>query len=238
MNKESFVLELNKRGINCDEKQLNLLWDFMRHVLKTNESFNLTAIKDEESFVEKMIFDSALLLNNQNFEDVDILDIGAGAGFPSVVLSILSPKAHVFALDSTAKKVKFIEDYAKEKSLDVTGISARAEEFARDNRDRFMVVTARAVASLRILIELALPLLKVGGVLIAMKGPGFEDEIKEAQGALKKLKGEVDYIYEDQLPESKEARSFIYIKKVGETPNKYPRSYVEIKNKALYYFIL
>ena len=233
MNKESFVLELNKRGINCDEKQLNLLWDFMRHVLKTNESFNLTAIKDEESFVEKMIFDSALLLNNQNFEDVDILDIGAGAGFPSVVLSILSPKAHVFALDSTAKKVKFIEDYAKEKSLDVTGISARAEEFARDNRDRFMVVTARAVASLRILIELALPLLKVGGVLIAMKGPGFEDEIKEAQGALKKLKGEVDYIYEDQLPESKEARSFIYIKKVGETPNKYPRPYGEIKNKAL-----
>ena len=127
MNKESFVLELNKRGINCDEKQLNLLWDFMRHVLKTNESFNLTAIKDEESFVEKMIFDSALLLNNQNFEGIDILDIGAGAGFPSVVLSILSPKAHVFALDSTTKKVKFIEDYAKEKSLDVTGITARAE---------------------------------------------------------------------------------------------------------------
>ena len=233
MNKESFVLELNKRGITADEKQLNLLWDFMHHVLKTNESFNLTAIKDEESFIEKMIFDSALLLNNQNFEDVDILDIGAGAGFPSVVVSILSPKAHVYALDSTAKKVKFIEDYAKENSLDVTGITARAEEFARDNRNRFMVVTARAVASLRILIELALPMLKVGGVFIAMKGPGFEDEIKEAQGALKKLKGEIDYIYEDQLPESKENRSFIYIKKVGETPNKYPRAYGEIKNKAL-----
>ena len=113
------------------------------------------------------------------------------------------------------------------------GITARAEEFARDNRDRFMVVTARAVASLRILIELALPLLKIGGVFIAMKGPGFEEEIKEAQGALKKLKGEVGYIYEDQLPESKENRSFIYIKKVGETPNKYPRPYGEIKNKAL-----
>ena len=233
MNKESFVLELNKRGITCDEKQLDLLWDFMHHVLKTNESFNLTAIKDEESFAEKMIFDSALLLNNQNFAGIDILDIGAGAGFPSVVVSILSPKAHVYALDSTAKKVKFIEDYAKEKSLDVHGITARAEEFARDNRDRFMVITARAVASLRILIELALPMLKVGGVFIAMKGPGFEDEIKEAQGALKKLKGEIDYIYEDQLPESKENRSFIYIKKVGETPKKYPRAYGEIKNKAL-----
>ena len=233
MNKELFVKELNSRGINCDEKQLSLLWDFMRHVLKTNESFNLTAIKDEESFVEKMLFDSALLLNNQNVEGLDILDIGAGAGFPSVVLSILSPKVHIYALDSTAKKVKFIEDYAKENKLDVTGITARAEEFARDNRERFMVVTARAVASLRILVELALPLLKVGGVFIAMKGPGYEEEIEEAKCALNKLRCKVDYIYEDQLPESKEMRSFIYIKKLEETPKKYPRTFGEIKNKPL-----
>ena len=233
MNKESFIDELNKRGIQCNEQQLKLLWDFMHHVLKTNESFNLTAITDEDVFVEKMLFDSALLLNNQSFEDVDILDIGAGAGFPSIVISILSPKAHIFALDSTAKKVTFIKDYATKNSLDVTGITARAEEFAQDNRDRFMVVTARAVASLRILVELSIPLLKVGGVLIAMKGPGFEKEIKEAESTFKKLKCKVDYIYEDQLPESKENRSFIYIKKVGETPKKYPRPYGEIKNKAL-----
>ena len=233
MNKELLIKELSSRGISCDEKQLTLLWDFMKHVLKTNESFNLTAIKDEDAFVEKMIFDSALLLNNQTFENLDVLDIGSGAGFPSVVLAILSPKAHVYALDSTAKKVKFIEDYAKQNGLDVTGISARAEEYARDNRDRFMVVTARAVASLRILVELAVPLLKVGGVFIAMKGPGFEQEIEEAKGTFKKLNAQIDYIYEDQLPESKESRSFIYIKKVGETPKKYPRPYGEIKNKAL-----
>ena len=233
MNKESFVNELNKRGVECNEQQLQLLWDFMHHVLKTNESFNLTAITDEEAFVEKMLFDSALLLNNQNFEGVDILDIGAGAGFPSVVVSILSPKAHVFALDSTAKKVEFIKDYANKNSLDVTGITARAEEFAKDNRDRFMVVTARAVASLRILVELAMPLLKVGGVLIAMKGPGFEEETKEAESAFKKLKCRVDYIYEDQLPESKESRSLIYIKKLEETPKKYPRLFSEIKKIPL-----
>ena len=233
MNKESFVNELNKRGVECNEQQLQLLWDFMHHVLKTNESFNLTAITDEEAFVEKMLFDSALLLNNQNFEGVDILDIGAGAGFPSVVISILSPKAHVFALDSTAKKVEFIKDYANKNSLDVTGITARAEEFAKDNRERFMVVTARAVASLRILVELAMPLLKVGGVLIAMKGPGFEEETKEAESAFKKLKCRVDYIYEDQLPESKESRSLIYIKKLEETPKKYPRLFSEIKKIPL-----
>ena len=109
----------------------------------------------------------------------------------------------------------------------------RLEEYARENRERFMVVTARAVASLRILVELALPMLKVGGVFIAMKGPGFEQEIVEAKGTLKKLNAEIDYIYEDQLPESKEMRSFIYIKKIKETPNKYPRLYGEIKNRAL-----
>ena len=233
MNKELFVSELNNRGIQCSEQQVKLLWEFMHHVLKTNESFNLTAIKNEDSFVEKMLFDSALLLNNQSFADVDILDIGAGAGFPSVVLAILSPKAHIYALDSTAKKVEFIKDFASKNSLDVSGITARAEDFAKENRERFMVATARAVAPLRILIELAMPLLKVGGVFIAMKGPGFEEEIKEAEGTLKKLNCQVDYIYEDQLPESKESRSFIYIKKIGETPKKYPRQYSEIKNKPL-----
>lgn len=233
MNKELFVSELNNRGIQCSEQQAKLLWEFMHHVLKTNESFNLTAIKNEDSFVEKMLFDSALLLNNQSFADVDILDIGAGAGFPSVVLAILSPKAHIYALDSTAKKVEFIKDFASKNSLDVSGITARAEDFAKENRERFMVATARAVAPLRILIELATPLLKVGGVFIAMKGPGFEEEIKEAEGTLKKLNCQVDYIYEDQLPESKESRSFIYIKKIGETPKKYPRQYSEIKNKPL-----
>ena len=233
MNKELFASELNNRGINCDEKQLNQLWDFMHHVLKTNEDFNLTAIIDEGAFVEKMIFDSALLLNNQDFAGVDILDIGAGAGFPSVVISILSPKTHIYALDSTTKKVEFIKNYAEQNHLNITGVVARAEDFAQANREKFMVVTARAVASLRILIELAMPLLKVGGVLIAMKGPGFEEEIVEANGALKKLNCAVDYIYEDQLPESKEARALVYVKKIGETPKKYPRSFGEIKNKPL-----
>ena len=192
MNKEIFLKELNSRGISCNEQQLELLWDFMRHVLKTNESFNLTAIKDEESFVEKMLFDSALLLNNQRFEGIDILDIGAGAGFPSVVVSILSPQTHVVALDSTAKKVNFIKEYAEKNNLNLSTVVARAEEYAQENREKYMVATARAVASLRVLLELAMPLLKVGGVFIAMKGPGFEEEISEAKCALNKLNCKVE----------------------------------------------
>lgn len=233
MNKINFVKELEKRGIDCNESQLNLLWNFMHHVLDTNEKFNLTAIKDEETFVEKMIFDSALLLNNHEFEGSDLLDIGSGAGFPSVVVSILSPNTHVVALDSTAKKVNFIKEYAERNNLNMSAVCARAEDYAEQNREKYTLVTARAVASLRILIELAMPMLKVGGVLIAMKGPGFEEEIIEAEGAFKKLKCKIDYIYEDQLPESQETRSFIYIKKVGETPKKYPRPFGEIKARPL-----
>ena len=233
MNKATFLSELDRRGISCSIEQVNLLWEFMHHVLETNEKFNLTAIKDEDAFVEKMLFDSALFLNNQSFANQDIVDIGAGAGFPSVVLSILSPNIHVIALDSTAKKIDFINNFAKEHNLNIEGLAVRAEDFARENRNKFLLVTARAVAPLRVLIELAMPMLQVGGHLIAFKGPDFEKEIKEAQGAFKKLNCDIHYIYEDQLPESGESRYFIYVRKLCNTPNKYPRTFGEIKNKPL-----
>ena len=233
MNKIRFLNELEKRNIRCSDEQLSLLWEYMDLVLKTNEHFNLTAIKDEESFVEKMIFDSALLLNNQNFENQTIVDIGTGAGFPSVVLSILSPRAHIVAIDSTTKKINFIHKFVKEKGLNVETVAARVEEYAQENREKYLLVTARAVASLRVLLELAVPMLQCGGHLIAMKGPDFENEIKDAKGAFEKLRCEIDYIYEDQLPESEESRYFIYIKKLGPTPKKYPRTFGEIKNKPL-----
>ena len=233
MNKTNFLFELDKRGISCNKEQLDLLWEFMKQVLETNEKFNLTAIKDEDSFVEKMIFDSALLLNNQNFANQDIVDIGSGAGFPSVVISILSPEAHLIALDSTAKKIDFINSFAKEHNLNLEGFAIRAEDFAKENRGKYLLVTARAVAPLRVLVELAMPMLKVGGHLIAFKGPDFEKEIEEAEGAFKKLKCDIDYVYEDQLPESGESRSLIYVRKLCTTPNKYPRTFGEIKNKPL-----
>ena len=233
MNKIDFVNELSIRSISATKEQIDLLWEFMHTVLETNEKFNLTAIKDEGTFVEKMIFDSALLLSNQRFEDIDILDVGAGAGFPSVVLSILSPEAHVIALDATAKKVNFIKDFAEKHNLNLTAVCARAEEYAQENREKYLVVTARAVAELRILLELIVPMLQVGGHFIAMKGPGFEKEISDAQCALKKLNCKIDYVYEDQLPESGESRYMIYVKKLKETPKKYPRTFGEIKNKPL-----
>ena len=233
MKKSNFLSELDKRGISCTIEQVNLLWEFMHYVLETNEKFNLTAITDEEAFVEKMIFDSALLLNNQNFEGQTIVDIGSGAGFPSVVISILSPNAHIIAIDSTAKKIDFINSFAKAHNLNLEAISVRAEEYAKEHREEYSLVTARAVAPLRVLLELAMPMLKVGGHLIAFKGPDFEKEIEESQGAFKKLNCDIHYVYEDQLPESGESRSLVYVRKLCTTPNKYPRTFGEIKNKPL-----
>ena len=233
MNKSKFLSELDRRGISCSIEQVNLLWEFMHHVLETNEKFNLTAIKDEDAFAEKMIFDSALLLNNQNFEGQTIVDIGSGAGFPSVVISILSPNAHIIAIDSTAKKINFINDFAKAHNLNLEAINVRAEDFANAHREEFLLVTARAVASLRVLLELSMPMLKVGGHFVAYKGPDFEKEIDESENAFKKLNCDIHYVYEDQLPESGESRSLIYVRKLCTTPNKYPRSFGEIKNKPL-----
>ena len=233
MNKIRLLNELEKRNIHAEPEQINLLWEYMDIVLETNKKFNLTAIKDEETFVEKMIFDSALLLNNQNFENQTIVDIGTGAGFPSIVLAILSPTAHIVAIDSTKKKVDFIHKFVEENKLNVETIATRVEDYVQDHREQYLLVTARAVASLRVLLELAVPMLQCGGHLIAMKGPDFENEIKEAQGAFKKLRCEIDYIYEDQLPECGESRYFIYIKKVGPTPKKYPRTFGEIKKQPL-----
>ena len=233
MNKSNFLSELDRRGISCSIEQVNLLWEFMHYVLETNEKFNLTAIKDEDAFVEKMIFDSALFLNNQSFEGQTIVDLGSGAGFPSVVISILSPNVHIIAIDSTAKKVDFINSFAKAHNLNLEAIATRAEDYARDHRDEYLLVTARAVAHLRVLLELAMPMLKVGGHFIAFKGPDFEKEIAESEGAFKKLNCDIHYVYEDQLPESGESRSLIYVRKLCTTPNKYPRSFGEIKNKPL-----
>ena len=233
MNKIRLLQELEKRNIHCSDQQLSLLLEYMHLVLEANQHFNLTAIKEEESFIEKMIFDSALLLNNQNFENQTIVDIGTGAGFPSIVLAILSPSAHIVAIDSTIKKINFIHEFVKEKGLNVETIAARVEDYAKEHREQYLLVTARAVASLRVLLELAVPMLRCGGHLIAMKGPDFENEIKDAEGAMKKLKVEIDYIYEDQLPESEESRYFIYLKKLGPTPKKYPRTFGEIKNQPL-----
>ena len=233
MNKEKLLLELKNREISCNEQQADELERFMHHILSWNEKFNLTAIKDEESFMEKMIFDSAIALTDLDLSDKKVIDIGTGAGFPGVVIYLLNPKMNLTLLDSTGKKIELLKKYASENGYNYQAVTARAEEYAREHREEFDYVFARAVAPLNILLELCIPLLKVGGSFIAMKGPGLEEELELCSGALKKLNCHIHKVIEDELPESLEKRNLIYITKDKSTHSKYPREYKDIKKLPL-----
>lgn len=231
MNKETLVNELALRGIKVSDAQLESLINLMKDTLTTNEKFNLTAIKDEEAFLEKMIFDSAIALQELDLTDKKVIDVGTGAGFPGLVLYILNPNINLTLLDSTKKKIDYLSNYCKEHNYKVNCVSYRAEEYP--NREEYDYAFARAVASLNILLELIIPMLKVGGTFIALKGMGFEQEIIDSEKAFKKLNCHLVKIVEDELPDSKEKRVMIYIQKDKETNKKYPRSYADIKKLPL-----
>ena len=231
MNKQNLVEQLQIRGININDSQLDALINLMKDTLITNEKFNLTAIKDEEVFLEKMIFDSAIALQELDLSDKKVIDVGTGAGFPGLVLYILKPNINLTLLDSTKKKIDYLDQYCKEHNYKVNCVSARAEDSGFI--EEYDYAFARAVAPLNILLELIVPMLKVGGAFIALKGQGFEKEIADADKAMKLLGCHLSKIIEDELPESKEKRSMIYIVKDKKTNTKYPRSYSDIKKKPL-----
>ena len=233
MKFDELLKELNELEINCSNEQLNLLETFMKVTLETNEKFNLTAITNPDDFVEKMIYDSALALHDLDLTNKSIIDVGTGAGFPGMVLKILEPKANVVLLDSTAKKINHLLGFAKEQNINVEGVASRAEDYARNNREKFDYATARAVSQLNILLELIIPMLKVGGTFIALKGQGYEDEINNSKEALRRLNCRIGQIYEFELPESHEKRAIIHIVKEKETNKKYPRQYTDIKRQPL-----
>lgn len=230
MNKSQLVEELNKLNLSFDIEKLESL---MEDTLFTNEKFNLTAIKDKEKFRELMLLDCAIPLTLVDFNDKKILDVGTGAGYPGLVLSLLS-KSNFTLLDSTKKKINHINEYVFNNNINnVIGVVGRAEEFISNHRNEFDIVIARAVSSLNILLELCIPFLKVGGYFIAMKGRQGKDEIEQSKRALSLLGCKIVSINEIELPESKEIRINIVIQKEKETNKKYPRLYKDIVNKPL-----
>ncbi len=233
MNKQTVKDFLLSRDINVSTSQLEQLEKFMEMTLITNEKFNLTAIKDIESFWEKMILDSALGLFDLDLSNKKVIDVGTGAGFPGVVLKILQPTSDITLLDSTKKKIDYLSEYSKANNLGLKCVTSRAEDFAKSHREQFDFAYARAVAALPILLELIIPMLKVGGTFIAMKGPGVEGELNLSNNAMKKLGCRLQKMYVDTLPECGESRSIIYIIKEKETNKKYPRDYSEIKKSTL-----
>ena len=181
MNTEKFIKEVEKLNIKVTDQQLKDLETYKNLLIEYNQKFNLTAIKTEEEIYLKHFYDSLTLIKGINLEGKKkLLDIGTGAGFPGLVLKIFYPELETTLLDSNHKKILFLETVKKELNLkNITCLNSRAENLPKEYREYFDIVTSRAVAELRILCELSIPYLKVGGKFIAMKGT-LKEEINDS----------------------------------------------------------
>ena len=236
MTIDRFIEELKKINIELTSEQLDKLKKYADFLLEYNKTTNLTAIRDIEGVYLKHFFDSLIVLNNDlvDFAKVDSLaDIGTGAGFPGVVLKIMFPNIKLTLLDSNNKKTTFLTKLVDILELDnVTIINDRAENFVKNNRQKFDNTIARAVSELRIISELCLPLTKIDGYFIALKG-NYVDEIKSASDTIKKLESEIISIKETKLPIENSYRSIIFVKVNKKIDEMYPRRYEQIIKKPL-----
>lgn len=229
MEKEEFYTKMQEsaKEINID-LSVEQLWKFNRYMellIEWNEKINLTAITDPEEIILKHFIDS-LTIYKYVKKDSKIVDVGTGAGFPGIPLSIVDSSFKITLVDSLNKRLIFLENVVKELELqNVELVHARAEEFGQNKkyRESFDVATSRAVANLSTLSEYLIPLVKINGKCICMKASEAGEEIKEAKKAINVLGGAIEKIEEFELPKSNIGRTIIIINKEKATPNKYPR---------------
>ena len=227
MKPEIFYQDLAKLGFELTDLQKKQFHDYFHMLVEWNQKINLTAITAEEEVYLKHFYDSLapILQGYVQNEPISLLDIGAGAGFPSLPMKILFPQLEVTIIDSLNKRIQFLHLLAEELGLEgVHFYHGRAEDFAQDKqfRAQFDLVTARAVARMQVLSELTIPFLKVGGRLIALKASSAEDELHQAKNALNLLFAKVLDNVDYQLPNG-DPRTLTIVEKKKETPNKYPR---------------
>ena len=233
MNKEQFINELKKININLTEHMLEQLEKYDEVLRAENKKYNLTAIKNKEDVYLKHFYDSLTLSKIIKLENQSLCDIGTGAGFPGMVLKIIYPNLKVTLVDATEKKCKFLQLVIQELGLkDIEVIHARAEIYSKTVREKYDIVTSRAVAPLKHLLEYSIPLVKLGGNYIAMKSD-IQKEIENIDIYYKKLKIEEEKILIFTLPYEESTRTLIKYKKIDKTDLKYPRKYTDIKKKSL-----
>lgn len=234
MDKKSFVKALAQINIVLDERQLAQYDLYYKTLVAYNEKVNLTALTKEEDVYEKHFYDCLLLSEAYPLSNQSLCDVGSGAGFPSIVLKIAFPDLQVTIVDSLNKRITFLNELIDVLALkNVTTVHARAEEFAANHREAFDIVTGRAVARLNILNELCAPMVKVGGVFIAMKGKqGLEEDVEAQSG--NKVLGLESYRQKGyHLISDDSTRYLLIYKKIKKTNVQYPRSFQQIKKKPL-----
>ena len=233
MNKNDFILEVEKLGIEIDDIKLNQLEKYYEMLIEYNKLMNLTGITQKEEVYLKHFYDSLTIskiidLNNEE----TLCDVGTGAGFPGIVLKIFYPNLKIVLVDSLNKRINFLNEVIKELGLkDIKTIHARMEEYSRNNIEKFDVVTARAVAQMNFLLEVAVPMLKVGKYFIAMKG-NIENEL-DYSNSLIKLSSIQNNIIKFKLPREESHRTLIKVIKNKTTSKIFPRKYIEIKRNPL-----
>ncbi len=217
--------ELKDIKIELNKEQVVKFYEYMNLLIEWNSKINLTAIIEPKEIILKHFIDSLTI--NQHVKDAKtIADIGTGAGFPGIPLKIANENIEITLIDSLNKRVNFLNTVIEKEKLDkIEALHARVEEIGHNKmyREKFDVVTSRAVAKLNVLAEYMLPFVKVGGKCICLKGPNVYDEIDEAKNAMKILGGEIESVEELVLPHSDIKRTIIIIKCVEQLPNKYPR---------------
>lgn len=222
--KEIFINESKDLNLEINDKQLELFYQYMNGIIDWNDKINVTAITDEKMFIVKHFVDS-LAINKFVAQTKSIIDIGTGGGFPGIPLKIMNYDKKVTLIDSVNKKLNVIRDITKDMDLgELEILHSRAEDLAskQEYRETYDIATTRAVSNFSTILEYMLPFIKVGGYAICMKGPNYTEEFEEAKVAIEVLGGKFDSIERLNVGNELE-RNIIIIKKVKNTPKKFPR---------------
>lgn len=224
MNK-SFKEKLTDKCPELIEEMKQQFEDYMHLLLEWNEKINLTAITEEDEIILKHFIDS-LTISKYIEKEKTIVDVGTGAGFPGIPLRIARKDLKVTLVDSLNKRILFLNEVIQKLGLkEIETLHYRAEEFGQNKkyRESFDVATSRAVANLSTLVEYLLPLVKVGGICVCMKGSEIKEELENSKKAIEILGGEIQEVEEFYLPGTDIKRSIVIVKKISSTPKKYPR---------------
>lgn len=229
MKKEEFKKSLfekaSKIDIELNEEQLDMFYLYMNLLLEWNEKINLTAITDPQEIIIKHFIDS-LTISKYIKNKQNLIDVGTGAGFPGIPLKIVNEDIKITLLDSLNKRIYFLNEVIEKLNLkNIEAKHGRVEEFGKNKnyREKYDIATSRAVANLTTLSEYLIPLVNIGGEVISMKGQEINEEVSNAKNAIKILGGKIENIDKFYLPDSDIKRNIIIIKKVENTPAKYPR---------------
>jgi len=230
MNIDLFIEETKKLELNLTDKQLSQLEEYYNLLIEWNEKINLTRIIKKEDVYLKHFYDSLTLSKVIDLnQDLSLCDIGTGAGFPGIVLKICFPNLKITLVDSLQKRINFLNEVIEKLSLkDIEAIHDRAEDYAKNHREEYDIVTSRAVANLRVLSELSIPMVKVEGYFIPMKAT-IEEELEEAKDIINKLSGKLEKLETFTLPIEESIRNILLIRKESKTNPIYPRRMDKIK---------